>query len=61
MIATLSDDNSSYGEDEEEQDANLCFMVNVDKDQEDEIEYESSDEVDFSHFLSFSKDKYPKP
>ena len=42
-------------DDEEEQVENLCFMVNEDLIQEEETEYESSDKVDYSEFLEYSK------
>ena len=34
---------------------NLCFMANEDLSQEEETEYESSDEVDYSEFREYSK------
>jgi len=57
MIATCSNSDSSDSENEEEQAMNLCFMVNEGLIQEEETEYESSDEVDYSEFLEYSKDE----
>jgi len=57
MIAAWSDSDSSDSEDEEERKENLCFMANEDQIQEEETEYESSDQVDHSDFLEYSKDK----
>ena len=36
---------------------NLCFIENEDLIQEEETEYKSSDEVDYSDFLEYSKDE----
>ena len=36
---------------------NLCFMVNESQIQEEETKYESSNEVDYSEFLEYSKDE----
>jgi len=55
MIAAWSDRDSSESEDEEEQAVNLCFMANQTHDEE--TEYESSDKVDYSDFLEYSKDE----
>ena len=55
MIATWSDSDSSDSDDKEKQVENLCFMANEDEIQEDKTEYESSDEVDYSEFLEYSK------
>jgi len=57
MIAAWSDSNSSDSENEEEQAVSMCFMVNKGQIQEEETEYESSDEVDYSNFLEYSKDE----
>ena len=57
MIATQSDSDSSESEDEKEQKENLCFMANEDLSQEEETEYKSSDEVDYSKFLEYSKNE----
>ena len=58
MIATWSDsDSSNSDDDEEEQVKNLCFMANEDLSQEEETKYKSSDEVDYSEFLEYSKKK----
>ena len=57
MIAAWKDSDSSESEDEEEQKENLCFIGNEDLILEEEIEYESSDEVDYSDFLEYSKDE----
>ena len=51
IITTWSDSDSSDSENEEEQVTNLCFMVNEGQIQEEEIEYESSDEVNYLEFL----------
>ena len=59
MIATWSDSDSSDN-DEEEQMENLCYMANEDLIQEDEIECDSSDEVDYYDFLEYSKDELAK-
>ena len=56
-MAAWGDSESSDSDDEEEQVANLYFMVNENQFQEDEIEYESSDEVDCSEFLEYSKNQ----
>jgi len=56
MIATWSNSDSSDSDDEEEA-TNLYFMVNEDQVQEDETDYESSDEVNCSNFLEYSKDE----
>ena len=48
-----SDSDSSESEDKKEQKENLCFMTNEDLIQEEETEYESSDEVDYSEFLEY--------
>jgi len=57
MIAAWHDSDSSDSENKEEQAMNLCFMVNEGQIQEEETEYESSDEVDYSEFLEYSKDE----
>jgi len=57
MIVAWSDNDSSDSEDEEEQSANLCFMVNEDHVQEDDTEYESLDDIDCYDFLVYSKDE----
>jgi len=55
MIAIWSDSDSSESEDEKQQKENLCFMANEDLSQAEETKYESSDEVDYSEFLEYSK------
>ena len=57
MIAAWSDSDSSDNEIKEEKAANLCFMLTEGQTQEEEIEYESSDEIDYSEFLEYSKDE----
>jgi len=57
MIVAWSDSDSSDGENEEEQAANLCFMVNEGQIQEEEMEHDRSNEVDYSNFLEYSKDE----
>jgi len=57
MIVTWSDSNSSYSDDEEEQVENLCFMANDGLIQDDETEYESSNEVNYSDFHEYSNDE----
>ena len=55
MIAIWSDSDSSESEDEKHQKENLCFMANEDLSQAKETKYESSDEVDYSEFLEYTK------
>jgi len=55
MIATWSDSDSSESEDTEEQAVNLCSRANQTHDEE--TEYESSDDVDYSDFVEYSKDE----
>ena len=57
MIATWSDSDLSESEDEEEQVVNLCFMANEDQTHDEETEYKSSDEIDYSDLLEYSKDE----
>ena len=57
MIAAWSDSNSSESEDEEEQPLSLCFMANENQTHNEETGYESSDEVDYSDLLEYSKDE----
>ena len=57
MIAAWSDSDSSDSDNEVEQVTNLCFMANEENVQEDKAKYESSDEVDYSDFLEYSKDE----
>jgi len=53
MIATWSDSDSSNSHDEDQQATSIDFMANEDQVQEDEIKYESSNELDFA--LTFFK------
>ena len=55
MIAAWSYSDSSNSGNEEEKMENLCFMANEDLIQEDETEYESSNEVDYSDFLNIRR------
>ena len=55
MIAAWSDSDSSDNDNEEEKVESLFFMANEDLSQEEETEYESSDEVDYSEFLEYTK------
>ena len=49
--------DSTDSEDEEKQVANICFMVNEDQVQQDETEYESLDEVNYTNLLEYFKNK----
>ena len=53
----MSVSDSSQSQDEEEQAANLCFMVNEDQAQEEETEYESSNKVDYFDLLEYSNNE----
>jgi len=57
MVTAWSDNDSSESEDEEEQVENLCFMANEDQTHDEETENESSDEVDYSDLLEYSKNE----
>jgi len=57
MIAAWSDSDSSGSGDEEEQPLSLCFMENVNQTHNEETDYESSNEVDYSDLLEYSKDE----
>jgi len=57
MMAAWSDSASSKSKDEEEQAVNPCFMANENQTHDEETEYESSDEVDYSDLLEYSKDE----
>jgi len=57
MIAAWSDSDSSESKNEEKQVVNLCFMANENQTHDEETEYESSDEVDYSNLLEYSKDE----
>ena len=57
IIATWSDSDSSDSDNEVEQVTNLCFMANEENVQEDKTKYESSDKVDYSNFLEYSKNE----
>ena len=57
MIAAWSDSDSSGSGDEEEQPLSLCFMENENQTHNEETDYESSNEVDYSDLLEYSKDE----
>jgi len=55
MVVAWSDSDSSDSNNKEQQMEDLCFMANEDLIQEDETEYESSNEVDYSDFLNIRR------